>query len=166
MEWERKSFVFYKTFRDQIDVLPAEDQLEAYKAITDYGFRGIEYTGNNALIKLIMCGAQPAIFTNYKKFIGGKTGGAPQGNQNARKRPDENANENENENGLGCSRLFDVQPTNNLKQPTNNLKQPTNNLKQPKTTYEEPEGDIYDFARSIGCKVDEHGIIYDGADEE
>ena len=81
---ERKSFVFYRSFYDGIMDLPKGKQLEFFKAICRYGLDGEEPD---------LTGAEMAFFRqvvavlegNNKKFIDGQKGGAPKGNQNAKK---------------------------------------------------------------------------------
>lgn len=70
-------FIFYESFAEAIDLLPAEDQLEAYKAICSYGITGElpEFDSNAARAIFIM--AKPQIDANQKKRAGGTTGGRP-----------------------------------------------------------------------------------------
>lgn len=114
---ERESFVFYRSFRDAFRALDKDVRLRMYEAIIDYGldliephFEGIE--------KVLWTLIRPQLEANNKRFENGCKGGAPIGNQNARKQPrnnrettkkqpknnqkqpnvNENENENENEN--------------------------------------------------------------------
>lgn len=110
---ERESFVFYRSFRDAFRALDKDVRLRMYEAIIDYGldliephFEGIE--------KVLWTLIRPQLEANNKRFENGCKGGAPIGNQNARKQPrnnrettkkqpknnqkQPNVNENENEN--------------------------------------------------------------------
>lgn len=105
---ERESFVFYRSFRDAFRALDKDVRLRMYEAIIDYGldliephFEGIE--------KVLWTLIRPQLEANNKRFENGCKGGAPIGNQNARKQPknnqkqpnvNENVNENENVNDI------------------------------------------------------------------
>ena len=81
----RDSFVFYKSFLDAIELLPNEEQLEAYRAICRYGIRSEEPNTDSLYTKLTFTQAKPQIDANIKKRQEGKKGGAPLGNTNAKK---------------------------------------------------------------------------------
>ena len=103
----RESFVFYRSFYDSIKVLPDEVQQALFRAVTEYGldqvvpsFQGVPY---QPFVEAIFAGIRPQLDANLKRFLNGCKGGAPIGNQNARKQPKStkkqpNVNENENEN--------------------------------------------------------------------
>lgn len=100
---ERETFIFYRSFRDAFNALDKDVRLRMYEAVINYGldlvephFEGIE--------KVLWTLIRPQLEANNKRFENGCKGGAPMGNQNARK-----------------------QPRNNQKQPRNNQKQPNNN---------------------------------------
>lgn len=85
---ENESYVFYKSFYQGIEELDDKAQLEMYRAITRYGLFGEEpnftgiYRSYFIQIKTSIASAQK----RYKTAVeNGKTGGAPEGNQNARK---------------------------------------------------------------------------------
>ena len=111
---ERESFVFYRSFRDAFRALDKDVRLRMYEAIIDYGldliephFEGIE--------KVLWTLIRPQLEANNKRFENGCKGGAPMGNQNARKQPKNN------------QKITKKQPKNNQKQPKNNQKQPNVN---------------------------------------
>lgn len=89
---ERESFIFYRSFFEAIDGLPTENQAHIYKAISCYALNGelIELdVWENAVFKTI----KSQIDANNERFLNGckggeygKLGGAPKGNQNARKK--------------------------------------------------------------------------------
>jgi hypothetical protein len=113
---EKNSFVFYLSFDEALRELPEKSRLRLYDAITDYALRGkeTEFTGiEKAVFSLI----KPQLQANNQRYENGKKGGAPKGNQNAKKTTEKQpvvnldmeeennlkttekqANENENEN--------------------------------------------------------------------
>ena len=109
----RDSVVFYRSFFEAIQ--EEEDPVkraQAYDAILAYALDDIEPEGLKGIGKAAFILARPQIDANNKKHRDGCKGGAPKGNQNAKKQP---LVENEN----------------NLKQPPvvfeNNSKQPNEN---------------------------------------
>lgn len=118
---KRESFVFYRSFRDAFRALDKDVRLRMYEAVIDYGldlvephFEGIE--------KVLWTLIRPQLEANNKRFENGCKGGAPIGNQNARKQPRNNRETTE-------------------KQPKNNQKQPKNNQKQPNVNENENENE-------------------------
>ena len=117
MTKQRDSFIFYRSFFEAIEEVEAESQLPIYRAIAMYALDKKEpkLTGwGKVLWRLI----KPQIDANWQRFENGCKGGehgfkggAPVGNQNARKQPQNNPkttandnvlnvlNENPNENG-------------------------------------------------------------------
>ena len=84
----RESFVFYRSFFDNIAKFhSAEAKAEAYEAIAAYGLYGEEPEGLSFEADLIFGMAKPQIDANNKRATDGSKGGAPKGNQNARKQP-------------------------------------------------------------------------------
>lgn len=80
----RESFIFYKSFYDSIKELDPKDQVQIYNAIFEHQFYGSEVELNSvckSIFKLII----PLLEANNKRYENGKKGGAPKGNQNARK---------------------------------------------------------------------------------
>lgn len=101
---KRESFVFYRSFRDAFRALDKDVRLRMYEAVIDYGldliephFEGIE--------KVLWTLIRPQLEANNKRFENGCKGGAPIGNQNARKQPKDN------------QETTKKQPRNNQKQP-------------------------------------------------
>lgn len=84
----KDSFVFYNSYEKAILLLDsAESQMRTLKAIWDFAFRGVEpdenKLSNTELIIFSM--AKPTIEASIRSYENGKKGGAPMGNQNARK---------------------------------------------------------------------------------
>ena len=105
---KRESFVFYRSFRDAFRALDKDVRLRMYEAVIDYGldliephFEGIE--------KVLWTLIRPQLEANNKRFENGCKGGAPIGNQNARKQPKNN------------QKITEKQPKNNQKTTKNNL---------------------------------------------
>ena len=104
---ERETFIFYRSFRDAFRALDKDVRLRMYEAVINYGldliephFEGIE--------KVLWTLVRPQLEANNKRFENGCKGGAPIGNQNARKQPKDNRETTKK------------QPRNNQKQPNNN----------------------------------------------
>ncbi len=101
----RNSFVFYRSFYESIGSLPDDAQLILLRAVVKYGldqaipdFSGVPL---QPFIEAIFAGIRPQLDANYNKWLNGLNGGAPIGNQNARKQPKNNQkqpNENVNDN--------------------------------------------------------------------
>lgn len=111
---ERETFIFYRSFRDAFNALDKDVRLRMYEAVINYGldliephFEGIE--------KVLWTLIRPQLEANNKRFENGCKGGAPMGNQNARKRPKDNRETTKK------------QPRNNQKQPNNNNNNNNNN---------------------------------------
>ena len=84
------SFVFYASFIEALEDLNDKQFRECILALADYGLHGKkgEYKG---IVKMYMTQAIPQIDANERKKLiarqNGMNGGAPDGNQNARKQP-------------------------------------------------------------------------------
>ena len=161
----RESFVIYKNWVDAINRLPEECQLEIYKALMEYGLTGKMPDNVSTICSAMLVSFSVSLENSINRYLAsienGKKGGAPKGNQNARKKDkDENQQvalkeesvclEEESGNSAVCfeedssNHLVALEEDNeeNEKQPNdleeNNSKQPNitqeNNLKQPKTT--------------------------------
>lgn len=111
---ERETFIFYRSFRDAFNALDKDVRLRMYEAVINYGldliephFEGIE--------KVLWTLIRPQLEANNKRFENGCKGGAPMGNQNARKQPKDNRETTKK------------QPRNNQKQPNNNNNNNNNN---------------------------------------
>lgn len=89
MEKERGSFIFYRSFREAIDQLEANERLAMYEALTAYALDGVEpqLSGTS---KIVWTFVKPLLDANWRKYINGCKGaphgikgGAPRGNTNA-----------------------------------------------------------------------------------
>ena len=91
MDRDRQSFVFYGSYDEAIRMLETPEQRDLlYRAISDFGLRGIypEDTGDK-LVDMALKFVRPLIDANLERKErareNGKFGGAPKGNQNAKK---------------------------------------------------------------------------------
>jgi hypothetical protein len=84
------SFVFYNSFVEALEDMSDADFRACIMALSDYGLHSKkgEYKG---VVKMYMIQAIPQLDANERKRLiakqNGKNGGAPEGNQNARKQP-------------------------------------------------------------------------------
>ena len=106
---ERESFVFYRSFYEGIKELPRDIQGEVLTAIMEYGLNGVTTENQKPITKAMFALIKPQLDANNQRFENGKNGGAPKGNQNARKQPKNNQETTEK------------QPKNNQKQPNVNV---------------------------------------------
>ena len=101
---ERDSFIFYRSFYEAIKEIPEQEQLNVYKAITEYALnhKEIEITGiSKAIFTLI----KPQLDANFQKYLNGKKqkgskteANDKQNNSKSETNVNENVNVNENEN--------------------------------------------------------------------
>lgn len=121
----RESFVFYRSFYEAIKELETpEERIELYEALCEYNFENkkiqFKFKNTKAMFKIM----QPLIDNATARYIAsvenGKKGGAPLGNQNARKYPKNNlkqpknnlnVNDNVNVNDNECERDHTSNPT-------------------------------------------------------
>lgn len=90
----REAFTFYRSFRDAVEMTNREEQLVLYKAIADYALDGIEpdVSTLGVLGQLCWTAISPNIRSGRRNYINGCNGGAPEGNCNAKKQPENNPN--------------------------------------------------------------------------
>jgi len=72
----RDSMIFYASFQEAIACLPDEEQLALYKAIINYGLKGIEPVISGAALGMFLL-MKPQIEANNRRFEAGKRGGKP-----------------------------------------------------------------------------------------
>ena len=125
---ERDSFVFYSSFLKAIRAIKKRDiQAELALAIIEYGITG-ETAECGETVSMAMELIKPQLEANNQKYINGLKGGAPKGNQNAKKEKEQPKNNQE---------TTEEQPKNNQKQPKNNQKQPNENVNENDNVNEE-----------------------------
>lgn len=82
----RDSFLFYKTYIDAAHALPEEKRLWFYETIFEFAMTGIEpQSSGDPVIDMAFMFITPLVKANIRNFENGIKGGAPRGNQNARK---------------------------------------------------------------------------------
>ena len=102
----RESMIVYASWWKSIKELPVVVRNEVLNAIVEYGIEGVMTSEQGQMTKAIMALIRPQIDANNVRWENGCRGGAPVGNQNARKNNQETTE-----------------------------KQPKTTEKQPKTTY-------------------------------
>lgn len=114
---ERDSFVFYSSFLKAIRTIKKRDiQAELALAIIEYGITG-ETAECGEMVSMAMELIKPQLEANNQKYINGLKGGAPKGNQNAKK---------EKEQPKNNQKTTEEQPKNNQKQPNDNVNENDN----------------------------------------
>ena len=79
------SFTFYRNYYDLLDNLPTEDKRLMLEVIVDYIFRDVEPIGLVKMNLAIWNNIKMPLETSKKQALNGLKGGAPIGNQNAKK---------------------------------------------------------------------------------
>lgn len=74
---QRESFIFYRSFFDAIQPLPADMQLQVLRMIASYGLDGTTPDGLDPVAQSIFMLIKPIIDANTKNFTNGKRGGRP-----------------------------------------------------------------------------------------
>lgn len=96
---ERTGFVFYRSFFDAISDLSAKEKLAIYEAITTYALEGIEPSMEKVgkTTKALWLLIKPLLDNDIRRYENGckgaesgKRGGAPTGNDNAKKKQPQN----------------------------------------------------------------------------
>lgn len=90
---ERESFIFYRSFKEAIDLCPEEVRLKIYEAIAEYALTEQEPTITEPYAKLCWKLIKPQLDANLRRYKNGQAGGAPKGNRNAAKRADQETTE-------------------------------------------------------------------------
>ena len=117
-----ESYVMYASFIESMRDLPAEDFQKIILIMSDYALYDIEPKEQSGIVKAIFTLIKPQLDANAKRREDSKKGGAPKGNQNAKKQPmvdsennlDEkkqpNVNDNVNDNVNVCVTSNEVPP--------------------------------------------------------
>ena len=94
---EKRSFVFYDSFLEAMKHLNDAEFRECVLKIRDYALEGVDEEGSSPMVNVIMAMAKPNLDSARRRYMAsvengkkgaeyGKLGGAPKGNQNARKK--------------------------------------------------------------------------------
>ena len=132
---ERDSFVFYSSFLKAIRAIKKRDiQAELALAIIEYGITG-ETAECGEMVSMAMELIKPQLEANNQKYINGLKGGAPKGNQNAKKEKEQPKNTQE---------TTEEQPKNNQKQPNENVNE-NDNVNEEEKKYIKKEKSFKEF---------------------
>ena len=93
---EKRSFVFYDSFLEAMKHLNDAEFRECVLKIRDYALEGVDEESSSPMVNVIMAMAKPNLDSARRRYMAsvengkkgaeyGKLGGAPKGNQNARK---------------------------------------------------------------------------------
>ena len=94
---EKRSFVFYDSFLEAMKHLNDAEFRECVLKIRDYALEGVDEESSSPMVNVIMAMAKPNLDSARRRYMAsvengkkgaeyGKLGGAPKGNQNARKK--------------------------------------------------------------------------------
>lgn len=83
-----QSFVFYDSFKESIDYVEDKDKLMLYEAIANYGLHKELSPELQGPVKGVFVSIKAQLDANFRKRENAKKGGAPVGNQNAKKTKD------------------------------------------------------------------------------
>ena len=94
---EKRSFVFYDSFLEAMKHLSDAEFRECVLKIRDYALEGVDEESSSSMVNVIMAMAKPNLDSARRRYLAsvengkkgaeyGKLGGAPKGNQNARKK--------------------------------------------------------------------------------
>jgi hypothetical protein len=96
----KESFVFYRSFYEAIQMLPSEDRLQIYDAISELALNGNQ-TETTGYASVVMKLIEPQILANNRKYKSGCKGGRPKTKPKPNVNVNVNVNKNEKENGQG-----------------------------------------------------------------
>jgi len=111
---EKDSFIFYKSFKEAIDICPVEVRLSVYEAIAEYALTEREPTLTDPYAQLCWKLIKPQLEANWRRYKNGQAGGAPKGNQNATKRKEENNQETNDREPTNNQETTDKQANENV----------------------------------------------------
>ncbi len=85
---QRQYFTFYESFFQAIDKLPDDVQLPVYRGVAEYALyrREPDLKGIGDIVWILL---KPVLDKSWVNFEKGTKGGAPKGNKNAKKNPQE-----------------------------------------------------------------------------
>lgn len=95
LDGERQYFPFFRSWRDSLELLPPESRLRLLEAIIEFGLDGVEPEGLGDIEKLVWFQIRPIMQRSWEISTARsnaslsreeKSGGAPIGNQNAKKK--------------------------------------------------------------------------------
>lgn len=124
---ENNSFIFYRSFYDIIKTMSNKHRLSLYDTITNYVFDNKILTladKENAIFNFIKTQIDASIKKYNASVNNGKKGGAPKGNTNAKKKPQNNleTTQEQPKNNLNYNYNYNYNLNNNYNQKENTQK--------------------------------------------
>lgn len=131
-----EGFVFYDSFYKALSKLKADDQVKCLKALCDYALYDIVPKEDDNIVNMFFELVKPQVDKNKQRYINGCKGGAPKGNQNAKKTTNIEPNDNQKQpkttkinqieksvekNNLNINKNINININNNKKE--NNIKE-------------------------------------------
>ncbi len=136
----RDSIVFYRSFHEAIKVLPRRYRNELYPALIEYGLTGEEPEELSRVAQSIFMLCRPIMDSAKTRYESACRGGAPKGNDNARKQAAAaEAQAAEAEKQPDEEKTTENNRTAKTKQPKTTEKQPEPEKKQPNDNVDEDE---------------------------
>ena len=80
---QRESFIFHRSFLESIEEAQPEEQLQLYRAIALYALNQ-EEPKLKGLVKSVWLAIKPQLDANFKRYMNGKKGGAPDASASGR----------------------------------------------------------------------------------
>lgn len=117
---EKDSFIFYKSFKEAINLCPEGVRLSVYEAIADYALTEQEPVLTEPYAQLCWKLIRPQLEANWRRYKNGQAGGAPKGNRNATKRKGENNQETTDREPTNNQGTTDKQANENVNVNSNN----------------------------------------------
>jgi hypothetical protein len=88
----KESFVFYRSFYEAIQMLPSEDRLQIYDAISELALNGNQ-TETTGYASVVMKLIEPQILANNRKYDNACKGGRPKNQTETKPKPNRNQTE-------------------------------------------------------------------------
>jgi hypothetical protein len=88
----KESFVFYRSFYEAIQMLPSEDRLQIYDAISELALNGNQ-TETTGYASVVMKLIEPQILANNRKYKNACKGGRPKNQTETKPKPNRNQTE-------------------------------------------------------------------------
>lgn len=139
---ERESFIFYRSFKEAIDLCPEEVRLKIYEAIAEYALTEQEPAITEPYAKLCWKLIKPQLDANLRRYKNGQNGGAPKGNRNAAKRSDQDNQE-----------TTEKQPSDNQETSSEQANNNKNNNNNSNNNNKEKENEVKEATPSVATRT-------------
>jgi hypothetical protein len=117
MKNDKKSFIIYQSWEDSFNLLNCEEQSQFIKNLFMF-HRGEEPILNTPMLSIFWKSIEYNLYENDKRYKtsveNGKKGGAPKGNNNAKRQPENNLQSTQEQPTYNLKGSIDKQPTINL----------------------------------------------------